>query len=205
MYLPCAAAALVLLAALPARASGPPSAMPPPPGYTIAPTPGATRRDPAIALGLSLGVTAAGLGLLAAAPPADESDLGDGMALAGLLAILIGPTTGHLYADRIGNTGLGIRAVSASVGLVAFSGLGLCAFDLSGDDDDDGEHCGWWAMAAVGSSLLYAGGTIYEIVDAPRAARAYNQRHGLDLALAPTAVRAGDGSQAPGLAVSGSF
>jgi hypothetical protein len=202
MYLPCAAAAAVLLAAMPARASGPPGAMPPAPGDPIAPTPGAIRREPAIALGLSLGVTAAGLALMAAAPPADESDLGDGMALAGLLAILIGPTTGHLYADRIVNTGLGIRAASASVGFVAFGGLAMCAF---GDEDDDGDHCGWWALAAAGSSLVYAGGTVYEIVDAPRAARAYNRRHGLDLTLAPTAVRAGDGSEAPGLVVAGAF
>jgi hypothetical protein len=201
MYLPCAAAAAVLLAAVPARASGPPSVMPPPPGSAIAPTPGASRREPAIALGLSLGVTAAGVALMAAAPPAETSDLGDGMALAGLLAILIGPTTGHLYADRIGNTGLGIRVVSASVGLIAFSGLALCAF---GDEEDDGEHCGLWALGAAGSSLLYAGGTVYEIADAPRAARAYNRRHGLDLTLAPTAVRAG-GREAPGLAITGSF
>jgi hypothetical protein len=199
----CIAAALVL-ATVPAQAA-PPSAAPPTvaPRVALAPTPGAVRRDPAVALGLSLGVTGAGVALMTAAGAVGESDLGDGMALAGFLAILVGPTTGHIYADRIANPGLGIRAVSASVGIVSFSALGLCAFSL--DDDGDDADCSGWALAGYAAWLVYAGGTVYEIADAPRAARAYNQRHGLEVALAPTSVRAGDGSQAPGLAVAGRF
>jgi hypothetical protein len=209
-----AACALVLATAAPAAAS-PPSATPaaPPPAFTLAPPPGVVpqRRSPGVALGLSLGVTAGGAALVAAAGAMSDSDLGSGLGLAGSLALLVGPTTGHWYANRVANAGLGVRAVSASVGVVAFTGLGLCAFDgidLDPDSDpdpDDDTECSLWGALAVTAGVAYVGGTIFEIATAPAAARKYNREYGLDVQVAPTAIRAGDGSQAPGLAVAGRF
>jgi hypothetical protein len=213
-----AACALVLATAAPAAAS-PPSATPaaPPPAFTLAPPPGVVphRRSPGVALGLSLGVTAGGAALVAAAGAIGDSDLGSGLGLAGSLALLVGPTTGHWYANRVANPGLGVRAVSASVGVVALTGLGLCAFDgieidLDPETDppdqpDDDTECSLWGALVVTAGVAYVGGTLFEIATAPAAARKYNREYGLDVQVAPTAIRAGDGSQAPGLAVAGHF
>jgi hypothetical protein len=203
----------VALGASPAGADLlPPSAVAPAPAptrYAAAlgrPLP--PRKDPGVALGLSLGITAGGMATMLIGDNLD-SDLGGGLATAGALAWFIGPSTGHAYAGRIGNTGLAIRGVSALGGVVAIGGLIGCIAG-SGDDLDDHGHldddddCGLFAGLLVASSLGYLGGAIYEIVDAPRAARRHNARYGLDVQVAPTVVGS-HGARAPGVALAGRF
>lgn len=166
------------------------------------------RKDPAVALGLSLGVTAGGMAAMVIGGNLD-SNLGGGLATAGALAWFFGPSTGHAYAGRIGNPGLAIRGVSALGGVVAIGGLIGCIAG-SGDDIEEHEHlgddddCGIFAGLLVASSIGYLGGAVYEIVDAPRAARRHNARYGLDVQVAPALV-GGDAGRGPGFAVAGRF
>jgi hypothetical protein len=214
--LAAAAACLSILAAGVARAdtAAPPSSVAPaaPAPVRYAPALGRPlppRKDPGVALGLSLGITAGGMAMMAIGGNLD-SELGGGLATAGALAWFLGPSTGHAYAGRIGNPGLAIRGVSALGGVVAIGGLVGCIAG-SGDDIDDHDHlgdddddCGVFAGLLVASSISYLAGAVYEIVDAPRAARRHNARFGLDVQVAPTVV-GGSGDRAPGLVVAGRF
>jgi hypothetical protein len=211
--LAAAAACLLIVATVPAARADvvPPSAVAPaaaPVGYAPAvgrPLP--ARKDPGVALGLSLGITAGGMAAMVIGGGLD-SELGGGIATAGVLAWFIGPSTGHAYAGRMGNTGLAIRGISMLAATVAIGGLIGCIAG-SGDDVDDHEHlgdddCGMFTGLLVGSSIGYLGGAVYEIVDAPRAARRHNARYGLDVQVAPALV-GGDAGRGPGFAVAGRF
>jgi hypothetical protein len=209
------AALLCLGLAIPATAHAdavaPPSATPvsPPALPALRPALYVQRepKSPAVATALSLGVTAGGAALLVAGLDSDSSATAS---VAGLLLFAAGPSAGHAYAGRVGNPGLAVRAGAAVVGSIALGGMIGCAltghdagYHESHQDDDDG--CSAWYAAFTVAGLAYLGGAVYEIGTAARAARAYNSRYGLDVQLAPTAVVAGDGSRAPGVALAGRF
>ncbi len=180
-------AAAVLLFAGPSHAE--------PPGLSpLAPTPvprGLETRDPTTALGLSLGGTAAGVGLLASAW--GDTD-GDVPALVGAALITFGPSFGHAYAGNWLTAGLGRRAF----GLV-LTGLGVDeALGCAGSDGPC--HAGEGTLAA-GLALVGAG-AIYDIATAPGAARDFNRAHALQLT--PTTLHAAGGT-VPGIALTGTF
>jgi hypothetical protein len=192
---------MVALIAAPSRAGdAPPGATAPraaPTDSPVGPRSSATRRSPGIALGLSFGVTAAGVGIIIAST---QTDVGTALGTAGALTFLLGPTTGHWYAGSVANRGLGLRVATGSAAAVSGGVVLLCALGESGD----GGICIVAVGVAVLSAVGYAGATLYEIADAPRAARRHNARHGLDVQVAPTLV-SGDGNRAPGLAIAGRF
>jgi hypothetical protein len=121
--------------------------------------------NPRLALGLSLGVTAAGYASFALADTVDS----DGVAIVGLAAIALGPSTGHWYQERIITRGLATRAA----GIVAI-GYGVAQLDLFCDhdckDDDLGE------AFLIGGLIAFGVGTIDDIVTAPLEASRTNAK-----------------------------
>jgi hypothetical protein len=153
---------LALLLSTTARADDPPLRSPAP----VKPD----GKSPTIALALSAGTTAAGLGLM--------FTNNAGAFLGGSALFLVGPSTGHWYAHDGVNLGMGIRLAGVAVVIV-----GLAQTDLSFGHDDTGTGDDNGAVAtAIGGLALYGIGTAYEIVTAPSAVHAYND----DLALVPT-------------------
>jgi len=126
-------------------------------------------RDPSTAGLLSGGVTFGGALIVAMAIDRDSPTLG---ALGGT-ALALGPSTGHWYAGEAYNGGLGVRVAG-----LALAGLGAAM--IHDGRDPDGEcadrRCKTGRGLLVAAPLLVVGGTIYEIVTAPAAARAYNRR-----------------------------
>jgi hypothetical protein len=128
---------------------------------------------------LSLGTTAAGFALLAAAGKQDNG--GGGTATIGLLALLIGPSAGHIYSGETGHA-VGMTLVRGAA-LVAFVagvikqtmvyGASADCIDVCEYHDSDSDN---------GATLMWVGGlsfiaaTVYDIIDAPRAARRRNAK-----------------------------
>ncbi len=172
-----AAAALawaVLVAAAPARAGE---------GEGEAPY------SPGAALGQSLGFTLGGMaagGLVALRDPLVGATVGT-------LALAIGPSGGHFYAERwpraLGMTG-------------ARLGLGVASLVLLVSAGRDGCEACW--MPGVGAGAAALGLAIVDIVDSPDAARRANAEAALSpaLALAPWIAPAGQGG---GLALASGF
>ncbi len=132
-------------------------------------------KSPQTALGLSAGVFAGGAIALVAARLAENesSGLRGTLAVAGLAGIAIGPMLGHAYAGDAWNTGLQIRLGSlAVVGVGAVVVVTSCLFKPS-----DPPGCGIGGGLAVIGLFGLAVGTVFEIVDAPAAARRANARH----------------------------
>ncbi len=166
-------------------------------------------KNPMIALALSAGTTVIGGGLLitAAALEEPQSDFKKNSALLGLMgggivAVLVGPTLGHVYAGDAWNRWLRLRLLGAG-GVVA-GGL-IAGASANGDACGfPGTSCSSAQTAAFGLGiLLVAGGAISYIVgmgaeigSAPRAADRYNRQ----LSIAPLAT-----TQALGLALAGTF
>lgn len=148
-------------------------------------------RDPATAGLLSGGITFGGALVVAMAIDRDSPALG---ALGGA-GLALGPSAGHWYAGAPYNPGLGVRVAGLAV-----AGLGA-AMVHDGEDVDgscDSGRCRTGRALLVAAPLMVLGGTVYEIVTAPRAARDYNRRHGLGVAPVPVV----DGF---GLAIAGRF
>jgi hypothetical protein len=123
-------------------------------------------KSPATAIGLSLGTTLAGAGMLAVASSLDSETL----AIVGGTVLFVGPTAGQMYAGRVWNPGLGVRLAGLAVGGV---GLWLAVRCEDGCDNRDSREVG--EVLALGGALAYAGGSIYESIDAGRAATRYNR------------------------------
>ncbi len=134
-------------------------------------------KSPQTALGLSAGVFAGGAIALVAARLAENesSGLRGTLAVAGLAGIAIGPMLGHAYAGDAWNTGLQIRLGSlAVVGVGAVVVVTSCLFNFKRSDPPG---CGIGGGLAVIGLFGLAVGTVFEIVDAPDAARRANARH----------------------------
>ena len=160
------------------------------------------QKDPAIAVGLSLGVPLAGFVTIMASGS-------EGGALLGVGAMYLGPATGHWYAGQIGGYGLTARAIAAVSIVHGFSLLdqqGLDCLGLSDSEcaaaearwDDEADR---GALFFYGGLALWAGSTIYDAV----AARSATQRWNRERAVLTPSVISVAGARVPALTLSGSF
>ncbi|HEY5924374.1 MAG TPA: hypothetical protein VIV11_22005 [Kofleriaceae bacterium] len=170
---------------------------PPPEVYRGSP------KSPFVAGALSLGLTAAGIGLnLMAqdiAPHYDEPGKSDALrvsvVLTGTVLSLVGPTSGHIYAGQAWNPGLKWRLIGGAT--FAVSIVPAFAFALS----DNAAGTTLFGLLAAGGGVTYIGATIWEIGSAPGAARRHNERleEGASFSVAPIIGRES------GLAIGGRF
>jgi hypothetical protein len=155
-------------------------------------------RSPSVAVGLSLGVTTAGVVTLIASDRPTTTWLGLG-------ALYLGPSTGQWYAGEYGGLGLAARGLG---GVAAIYGLSLllqsedhCEPELDGNCSDPAV-----GLATTGKVLmlagagLWVGSSIADVVFAKRAADRWNARRAVTIA--PTAIGPG---HAPGIVVGGTF
>jgi hypothetical protein len=159
-------------------------------------------RSPLVATALAavpIGVSVA-LGIAAA-----ETD-SDALGFAATTGLLVGPSLGHFYAGEWGRGLLTTGARAAGAGLIivgAFAGWDACDWNAAYDDPCHEEaredHEDGKVVMGIGAAAFVAA-TVYDVVDAPFAARRFNQR----VTVAPTLV-SGSAGDAPGLVVSGRF
>jgi len=194
-----AVAALLLIA--PAIATAQPSLTRPTPPLpepaTVAPV-----KNEGHALALAIGGTLVGVGITVAAVRGDAVVL-----LVGVGVSVIGPSAGHLYA------GANQHAFATSVGRIGAAAVfikGVLQRDKVGYDcefanepcvEPDNKRQGTRLMWIGG--ILYAGITIYDIVDARYAARRTNARHRVVM-VAPSVISGAHGP-APAVSFVGSF
>jgi len=181
---------------------------PPPPGYIdYAPLPPPVARpvkSEGTATMLSLGTTAAGFALIAAAGNQGERGGGE-MATIGLLSLIIGPSAGHIYAGE----------TSHAVGMSLLRGGAFVAFVVgvikatTVTSADCVEVCSSRDSGDNGATLMWVGGltfvaaTVYDIIDAPRAARRRNAKE-RQFMMQPIYVGTATGP-APGIGFAGKF
>ncbi len=147
----------------------------------------------AAALGLSVGATVAGVGVMALG--AYQSN--DALSGIGALTTFVGPSVGHLYTHELLTRGLAIRTAgfaAAATGVL----YGLSSCPLFADDPCD--------MPVVAPTLMVLGvaaylvGTADDIITAPMRAARLNRAARAQVTLAPTVTR-----DHAGLAVAGTF
>ena len=159
-------------------------------------------KSPTPAIALSLGGTAAGIGLIALGGNIhheDEVELP--LVATGVAAVVLGPSFGELYAGRGWTPGLSMRAGGLLLGAVGFGvALQECGADPEGSCDPTAG-----GVIFLGGAALFIAGGVYDIVTAPRAARAWNASHAQELLVVPTALHDARGGAAPGLTVAGTF
>jgi hypothetical protein len=159
-----------------------------------APTP----KSETTAFELSLGGTAASAALVLAGSETNNGDL----MLFGLASSLVTPSLGQWYSGQPLTTGMAIRAASA---VVTIAGLGE-ALGCSSDFSDTPHSCGNGpGYMMLGGLIGYAGGTIYDIATAGRAARDYNDAHGLRMRVSPTVMHTPSGASTMGVGIGGTF
>ncbi len=148
-------------------------------------------RSPAVAVGLSVGVTVAGAAALFV--PSDGARFG------GVIAMYLGPSTGRWYAGESSASGIGYRLLGT--GLVV-AGIAL---DMDRECDDrapcSGPGGATIALAVVGAGVWLASAAV-DTVRAHQAARRTHDRRAVSVA--PTALRSGV-TYAPGVAIAGQF
>jgi hypothetical protein len=149
-------------------------------------------KDPGDARMFSLLGTAASVGVMVVG--ANTTD-GGALFMVGAASAVITPSLGEWYAGDILTTGLMIRG-GAAIGAVVGMGQFLSCLDTPNCHGEVG-----LSVAGV-SAVAFVSGAIYDIVDAPAAARRYNNDH--HLRLAPTATSTASG-KAYGVGLSGSF
>jgi hypothetical protein len=183
------------------------SASPPsPPGLVPAGSAATSdAREPGLALVLSIGVTTLGGGILASSLRSGST----GGTIVGMLALLVGPSTGRWYAGDAGLVTLGLRAASG-VAIVE-------AIAISADDDDedclgstpaqctalenqiarDNRHSDELLLS---SAAVWLGTSVYDVVVAYTATKRWNAVH-----VVPLATSSGSTGRVAGLALSGAF
>jgi hypothetical protein len=112
---------------------------------------------------------------------------GEMMMAGGLASMVFAPSLGNWYAHRFWTRGQALR-LAALPTLYAGAWLGLY-------DDRAREYSG--VALTVAAVAMMAGGTVLDIIDAPRTVRAYNQRR-VHAALAPIASAGTIGMSAVG-------
>ncbi len=142
------------------------------------------------ALWLSLGGTLGSYTLYAVAGNMRSSQLREPLMLTGALGIAFAPSFGHWYAGKFLTRGLGIRAASIGVGVVAV----IVAVSCDGFSLADGSTGDCGPRVDLGLGLLFAAagmwlyGMVDDIVTAPRRVARINQaRLDATYALVPTA------------------
>jgi hypothetical protein len=190
-----------------ARAEPPGMRAPTPPPKHTAPA----HRSPALALGLSLGVTGAGFALSVAAASRHAPDPAPLMLAVGVT--YIGPSIGRWYGG--GSAAIGLLTRAAGIGLI---GLGIaedhpiddCIAETPGECDGHdravAERDRKVKTLVFTGAALWIASSVYDFVHAPLDAREFNREHAVTVA--PTVLRGGgQGGSAlvPGLAVQGRF
>lgn len=157
-----------------------------------------TPRSETAAFELSLGGTAASVALVIAGSTNNNADL----VLAGLATSLVTPSLGQWYSGQPLTTGMAIRAASA---VVTIAGIGQ-ALSCSDESSSPAPNCGSGAgVLMLGGLVGYASGTIYDIATAGRAARDYNDAHGLRVHVSPGVLHTPSGSSTMGVGIGGTF
>lgn len=177
---------------LPAPVLGPPR-----PAFELAPAIPSDAKSPTTALALSLTgylvPTVAGVTMLFLGRRDDVRMAG--MVMGGIGATF-GPSLGHFYA---GNVGRGILTSLGRGGAITGS-VFLCLFGVFSEGRDNEGLIAGGAILAAGAFAL----TLWDLIDAPAAARRANARRGL-VAVSPIVGRDQAGATLGGLAVSGRF
>ncbi len=150
---------------------------------------------------LSLGTTAAGVGLVAAGIESQNS----GTAMLGAIAILVGPSAGHIYAGEAGHAlGMSLLRSAAVIAIVAgfidHTTAAVDCLDCSGQPIADDHRTGDRLMWGGGIALVAL--TVYDLVDAPRAARRRNEHD--RMMVMPTMIGTANGV-VPAVGFSGRF
>ncbi|MBA2538873.1 MAG: hypothetical protein H0V17_04495 [Deltaproteobacteria bacterium] len=151
---------------------------------------------------LALGTTAAGFVLMAAGGQSG----GDGAITMGLLTLLVGPSAGHIYAGESGHA-VGMTLVRGAA-LVAFvAGVikstmvyGIDCVDCESSNSGDRDNAG--TLMWVGG-LSFIAASVYDIIDAPRAARRRNAKE-RSYMVQPMFVQA-PGGAVPAVGLGGKF
>ncbi len=197
------------LALAPAEARADPPGQTEPAGSPPAEAPRKpAHRSPALALGLSLGVT--GLGVAGAVAAASQHNAPGEFLLAGV-AVYLGPSIGRWYGGGSAAVGLLGRAAGGAFLIAAASERPIDPNCDPGNEDCTGQN---EAIAKqerrertllVTGAVLWIGASVYDFVMAPLDAREFNREHAVTVT--PTVMR-GSGQGAalvPGLALSGSL
>lgn len=143
--------------------------------------------SPGVALALAAGATAAGGGMLLLASESEDDRIVVGATLVSGALYVVGPSAGHLY---VGETG---EAVGMSLIRAASVGVAYFGFTRMLDDCENrtcGERHGEFIL--LGGVGVWTVATVYDLIDAPRAAARANAR----MTIVPTGT---------GLAIAGSF
>ncbi len=127
---------------------------------------GSSMKSEGTATMLALGTTAAGFALLAAAGKQQE---GGEMGTLGVLALMIGPSAGHIYAGETGHA-VGMTLVRGGAALAFIVGVVKATTVYASRDSDNGATLMW-----VGG-ISFVAATVYDIIDAPRAAHRRNNK-----------------------------
>jgi hypothetical protein len=179
------------------------------PTYAMpAPMADAEPKSEASATLLAIGATALGYVALGGSGGDDNAALG----FIGVAGALVGPSAGHIYA---GENGHALKMSLLRTGAIAAVVAGMIRVMSSAVDDSDclsdcsGDRA-WHDYQRNGEVMIYAGGitfvaaTIYDIVDASRAARRYNDKHkARPWQVAPSLARDAGGGVSPAFVVSG--
>ncbi len=157
---------------------------------------GTSEKDPQTAFALSLGGTAASLGVMGIGMAAQNSNV----FTLGLVSTLVTPSIGEWYAGKPLTWGMGLRAAGAT----AFLGGAVLAFKCWGDDSGSC-HSDEVATGVLvfGGAGAYVGGIIYDIATAGTAAEEFNREHALSLA--PTMIRGANNTTTMGFGIGGKF
>ena len=150
------------------------------------------------ALALSIGGTLGSWGLLIASSGMVDDRASAAIALGsvGALGAVLGPSFGHWYAGKVATRGLGLRVGGIGSALL---GLFLLVTDCPLDHEETLCDSKIGLVTLIGGAGLFLGGTIDDIVTAPRRVRRRNQRLA-GVALAPMVT-----PRSAGLALGGWF
>jgi hypothetical protein len=148
-------------------------------------------KSPELAVSLSIGVTAAGLGALFIP--------NDGARLAGVVGVTLGPSVGRWYAGDGSAAGLGYRLLGTGILVLALvSDIERACDDLAPCTGPSATTTG---LLVVGAGL-WIGGAVIDVARGHEAATASKRRHALSFT--PTALST-PSSRVPGLALTGQF
>jgi hypothetical protein len=153
--------------------------------------PGQPRKDPTVAVVLSVGATVAGFAMVASS----ASSSNGGLTTLGIVGMYFGPSAGQWYAGSVGGIGLVSRAVAA---IAIIKGVDM--MDQSAEIDCfPGDNCSGLTDEAnrlerrgayyfSGGLALWGASTLYDFVAAHRAASRWNREHALTVVpIVPTA------------------
>ncbi|MGE0549037.1 MAG: hypothetical protein AB7O24_18750 [Kofleriaceae bacterium] len=159
-------------------------------------------KSPNTAFALALGATVAGAALLGATMYQTDPESRQHLGLAGLAVVTVGPSIGHFYSGEVGRGALSTGIRVGALGVSAL-GMSMALSDLfCSSDCHDGEADAGVAIM-LGGLALATGAAIYDIADAPSAARRANVRaaRGGQLTVVPKLSPNGSA----GMAVVGTF